>query len=130
MSHPFVTFEDAKDAIGILPSLEPRPTATNIAALTLDLVGKLMTIPSKQTADLGYLGLVQQDEMYALATNVPWVPWPNPGPHQQTGTAWSLQQQKDAEVVFHSSKNVFDSEANVKRAVIEALNRAVPRTYT
>ena len=81
MSHPFVTFEDAKDAIGILPSLEPRPTATNIAALTLDLVNKLTTIPSKQTADLGYLGLVQQDEMYALTTNVPWVPRPDPGPH-------------------------------------------------
>ena len=73
MSHPFVTFEDAKDAILILPSLEPRPTATNIAALTLDLVDKLTTIPYEQTADLEYLGLVQQDEMYALATNVPWV---------------------------------------------------------
>ena len=81
MSQPPVSFEDARDAIGVLPSLEPRSTATNIQALVIDLVNKLTIIPSQQLADLGYAGLVQQDELYALATNEPWKNWPDTGAH-------------------------------------------------
>ena len=46
MSHPIVTYDDTRDAIGQLPSLGPRPTATNIKALVVDLVEKLTIIPS------------------------------------------------------------------------------------
>ena len=129
MSQPPVSFEDARDAIGVLPSLEPRPTATNIQALVIDLVDKLTIIPSQQSADLGYSGLVQQDELYALATNQPWQNWPDPGAHRETNAAWSTQQQKDAEVVYLANKRVYDSECNVLRAIINGLNAAVPRKY-
>ena len=69
MSHPMVTFADAVAAIGTLPSLSPRPCATNIRALATDLINKLAIIPSEQTADLGYSGLAEQDAVYALQTN-------------------------------------------------------------
>ena len=54
MCTPEVTFEDALAVIGKLPSLAPRPTATNIRALEIDLVEKLMMIPYKQSVDFGY----------------------------------------------------------------------------
>ena len=76
MSQPAVTFEDTKAAIGILLSLAPRPNSTNIQALTIDLVDKLTTIPSQQSADWGFLGLVEQDALYALKTSCTAIPVP------------------------------------------------------
>ena len=67
--------------IGTLPSLAPRPTATNIRALEIDLVDKLTMIPSEQSVDFGYSGKVEADVVYALKSNIPWVDWKNPGPH-------------------------------------------------
>ena len=72
MLHPAVSYEDATREIGQLPSLAPRPTATNIRALVINLVDKLRILQSQQSADLGYAGLVEQDESYALKTNEPW----------------------------------------------------------
>ena len=61
MCTPEVTFEDALAVIGTLPSLAPRPTATNICALEINLVDKLMMIPSEQYFDFGYSGKVEAD---------------------------------------------------------------------
>ena len=74
MSHPIVTYDDAQDAIGQLPSLGlgPRPRATNIRALVVDLVDKLTIIPSEQAPELGYAGMAEQEATYALSTNTPW----------------------------------------------------------
>ena len=129
MSHPIVTYDDARDAIGQLPSLGPRPTATNIRALVVDLVDKLTIIPSEQAPDLGYAGMAEQEATYALSTNTPWTNWPNPGAHRATDPNWTTTEQKDADVLYDANKRVFDSEANVRRAVISALNEAVPRKY-
>ena len=79
MSHPMVTFADAVAAMGTLPSLPPRPSATNIRALATDLIDKLTIIPCEQTADLGYSGLAEKDAVYALQTNTPWENLRNPG---------------------------------------------------
>ena len=79
MSHPVVTYADAVVAIGTLLSLLPHPCATNIRALTIDLVDKLTIVPSEQSADLGFSGLVEQDAVYALQTNTPWLNFANPG---------------------------------------------------
>ena len=87
MSHPEVSYADAVAAIGTLPTLAPRPCATNIRALTIDLVDKLTIVPSEQSADLGFSGLVEQDAVYALQTLIPWLilhiraksPWRSPG---------------------------------------------------
>ena len=73
MCTPEVTFKDALAVIGTLPSLAPRPTATNIRALEIDLVDKLTMIPSEQSADFGYSGKVEADVFYALKTNILWV---------------------------------------------------------
>ena len=73
MSHPEVSYADAVAAIGTLPSLAPRPCATNIRALTINLVNKLTIVPSEQSADLGFSGLVEQDAVYALQTMIPWL---------------------------------------------------------
>ena len=129
MSHPAVTYEDAVRILGQLPSLAPRPTATNIRALVVDLVDKLTIIPSEQSAEFGYSGMVQHYEIYALNSNNAWEPWGDPGPHRAADPNWTSQQQKDAEVLYESNKKVFDSEANVRRAVIAGLNAAVPRAY-
>ena len=96
MSHPPVSYEDAKAAIGILPSLAPCPSSTNIRALTTDLVNKLTTIPSEQSADWGYSGLIEQNALYALKTGgTAWRDWANPGPHRQIGG--TAEEQRDAE---------------------------------
>ena len=47
MSHPVITYEEAVAAIGVLPSLAPRPCATNIRALETDPTDKLIIVPSK-----------------------------------------------------------------------------------
>ena len=67
--------------IGMLPSLAPRPTSTNICALEIDLVYKMTMIPSEQSVDFGYSGKVEVGVVYALKLNIPWVDWQNPGPH-------------------------------------------------
>ena len=47
--------------IGMLPSLAPRPTATKICALEIDLVDKLTMIPSEKSVNFGYSGKVEAD---------------------------------------------------------------------
>ena len=37
--------------------------------------------------------------------------------------------QRDAEVIFSANKKVYDSESNVRWAIIDELNAAVPRQY-
>ena len=76
-----VTSEHALAVIGTLPSLAPRPTATSIRALEIDLVDKLTIISSKKSIDFGYSGKVEADVVYALKMSIPWVDWLNPGPH-------------------------------------------------
>ena len=53
MSHPEVSYADAVATIGTLPSLAPRPCATNIRALTIDLVDKLSMVPRLVAHGLG-----------------------------------------------------------------------------
>ena len=74
MPHPEMSFEDASKVVGILPILAPHPNATNTRVLMTDLVNKLTSILSQQSADLGYAGMVQSNEIYALKTNNPWLP--------------------------------------------------------
>ena len=78
MCTPEVMFKDALAVIGTLPSLAPRPTATNIRALEINLIDKLTMIPSEQSVDFGYSGKVEADVVYALKTSILWVDWLNP----------------------------------------------------
>ena len=113
MSHPIVTYDDARYAISQLPSLGPRPTATNIRELVVDLVDKLTIIPSEQAPDLGYTGMAEQEATYALSTNTPWTNWPNPGAHRATDPNWTMTEQKDADVLYDAKKRVLVSLSHI-----------------
>ena len=106
MSHPIVTYDDARDAIGQLALLGPRSTANNIRALVVDLVDKLTIIPSEQAPDLGYSGMAEQEATYALSTNTPWTNWPNPGAHRATNPHWTMTEQNDTDVLCDTNKSV------------------------
>ena len=129
MCTPEVIFEDALAVIDTLPSLAPRPTATNICALEIDLVDKLTMIPSEQSVDFGYSGKVEADVIYALKTNIPWVDWQNPGPHVAFANNLTDNQITNIQEEYKARKMVWDSQSNVNRAIIAGLNLAVPRTY-
>ena len=74
-----VTLEEAQRLIGTLPSLAPRPNATNIRNLEVALFDALEGIPSHQSPEYGYKGMAQQALEYALDVAVPWVDVANPG---------------------------------------------------
>ena len=129
MSQPAIKFEDARDKIGILPSLGPHPNVTNIRALFINLVDKLTTIPSQQSTEFVYAGMVDQEEIYTLNVADPWVNFPDPGVHRIADGTMDGDEQRDADTIFNANKKVYDSESNVRRAVIGGLNAAVPRQY-
>ena len=120
--------EEALVVIGTLPSLAPRPTATNIRALEIDLVNNLTKIPSKQSVDVGYAGKVEADIVYALKTSILWVDWLNPGPYVTLADNLTDTQITNIQEEYKARKMVWDSQSNVNRAVIAGLNLAIPRT--
>ena len=116
MAPSVITFEEAKEIIGILPSLAPRPNASNIRALSEQLEQRLQTIPSQQSPDFGYLGLVQPAAIYALRiAEEPWTDWPNPGPHPPAAN--TTAQQNNLKTLYDANKAVYDSQQNVHSAL-------------
>ena len=122
-----VTFEDAKARIGVLPTLEPRPNATNLRTLKKHLVEALQGLPSYASVRYGYMGMVVSPEEYALTGEPPFRRIPDPGAHRPLGG--STTPQRDNEVTYNASKNVFLGEANVQQAINTALNAAVPKAF-
>ena len=99
-----IDYDTATAAIGTLPSLHPRPSHANIRALERDLFEKLETLQSTQSKEWGFRGLAEQPAEYALKSVTAWVHLPNPGQHRPLG-------------------------ATVTRAIIAALNVAVPKAF-
>ena len=124
-----VTVETARTTIGTLPTLHPRPTATSIRALYTHLREALAKIPSFQSPNHGYQGMVDAPEIYALTGEVPWVQFPDPGFHRQADGTLDATGQRDADAIFTAASKVYTSQQNVKAAVNEALNVAIPRAY-
>ena len=124
-----VTFEDALAMIGTLPSLAPRPTATNIRALKIDVINNLTMIPSEQSVDFGYSGKVEAGVVYALKTIIPWVDWLNLGSHVTLADNLTDTQINNIQEEYKVREMMWDSQSNVNRAIIAGLNLAVPRTY-
>lgn len=128
MAPVLITYEEAKETIGTLPSLAPRPNTVNIRALSSDLEQKLETIPSHQSPEHGYAGMVMDPALYALrAPTTPWIEWNDPGPHAPA--ADTTAEQGNLRTLYDANKNVFDSQQNVKRAVNDALNKAIPAIF-
>ena len=130
MSTVAISYEEAKTRIGVLPTCGPRPNATNIRALVKTLAERAATIPSTQSSDHGYLGMVVTPGEYALVENNPWRDFPDPGPVRGNidGNATATQQ-RDAEAIYRGAKTIFDSQSNVRRAVNDALNAAIPQPF-
>jgi hypothetical protein len=122
-----ITYDEAKETIGTLPSLAPRPNAVNLRALTQCLEQRLETIPAQQSPENGYVGMVMPDEIYALRSNTPWTDWENPGPHP--AEAATSVEATNLKTLYDSNKAVYDSDQNVKRAVNDALNIAIPKEF-
>jgi hypothetical protein len=124
-----VSFETAQAKIGVLPSLAPRPTATQIHALYTHLREALAKIPSFQSPNHGYQGMVDAPPIYALTGEVPWVDFPDPGFHRQADGTLNPIGQRDADAIFSAAIIVFTSQQNVKAAVNDALNKSIPKAY-
>ena len=80
MVNTLITYDEALTVIGTLPTMAPRPNATNICAVDRHLDGRLSTIPSFQSTTFGYAGMAKKAELYALDTTTPWADFTNPGP--------------------------------------------------
>ena len=122
-----IDYDTATAAIGTLPSLHPRPSHANIRALERDLFEKLETLQSTQSEEWGFRGLAEQPAEYALKSVTAWVHSPNPGQHRPLGLA--AQATRDAEAVYLAEKSAYQAQATVTRAIIAALNVAVPKAF-
>ena len=120
-------YETATVAIGQLPSLHPRPSHANIRALERVLFERLETLQSTQSEEWGFRGLAEQPAEYALKSVIPWIDAPNPGTHRELGL--NAMDTRDAEVVFQSMKTAYLAQTTVTRAIIAALNIAVPKAF-
>ena len=124
-----VTFEEAQCQIGKLPSLGSRPIATNIRNLEVTFFERPEGIPSEQSHEYEYKGMTQKHPEYALVSNIPWVPFPNPQNHWVINAALNVQQQRDEDAPFAACCIVWVLEDNVQRAIIVSLNLTVPKEY-
>ncbi len=132
------TYEEARLKIGTLPSLAPRPNFQLIRIMEADLVDKLIAIPSQQSTELGYSGMVQHVDIYALQTNTPWTNWADPGitrigtrvnPNADGSTNVAAAVARDEQAIYDANRAVYDTQENIRRAIIDALNDAVPKNY-
>ena len=122
-----IDYDIATAAIGTLPSLHPRPSHTNIRALERVLFDRLETLQSTQSEDWGFRGLAEQPAEYALKSATPWVHSPNPGQHRQLGL--NAGDTGDAEALYEAEKAAYQAQTTVTRAIIAALNTAVPKAF-
>ena len=121
-----------------IPTMAPRPTHNNINAWEKYAIDVLSAIPSQQSADHGYQGMVQHPKIYALVCSVAWEEWADPGPtrrgteycpHPEFGTNLTPAQIKTEEAIYEARLAVFKNERVVKQAIIDCLNRCVPESY-
>ena len=139
MVPPPVDFMEISARLVNLPTMHPRPSASNIRAFVEALIDVLCTYPSQQSEEHGYRGMVEQAEIYALTHNVPWGFWVDPGPTRRGTEAnphpdWpnndmDADSARAEQAMWEANTKVYANQQNVKRAVIDSLNLAVPKSY-
>ena len=129
MSALNTTAEKTIAIVGVLPSLHPQPNGTYLNKLEQALIEKMSTIPSHQSTNKGYDGMVDDPTMYALQCPRGWVAWPDPGPHQVVDPALNTAVQADALVQYNFKGSVYELNKNVKAVVISGLNLLIPSAY-
>ena len=128
MVNALITYDEALNVIGTLPTMDPRPNATIICAVDRHLDERLSTIPSFQLTTFRYAGMAKKAELYALDTTTPWADFANPAPVRE-GTDGSLDAgaQCDQQAIYDGRVSIYTSQLKVKRAIIKALNESVPK---
>jgi hypothetical protein len=125
-----ITFERAKEHVGVIPTMHPRPNFDNINQAVIHLVRKLQQLPAPhQSARNGYAGKILSVQQYALMDDTPWVDWPYPGAHHTFPQGADRATMEQAKTVWTANNEVYNSEQNVDRAVIAALEIAVPDDF-
>jgi hypothetical protein len=109
-----ITFEQAKEHVGVIPTMHPRPTFDNINQAVIHLVRKLQQLPAPhQSARNGYAGKILSVPQYALLDNQAWVDWPYPGPHHTFPQGADRATMEQAKTVWTANNDVYNSEQNV-----------------
>ena len=126
MSAPKITAEKAISLVGVLPSLHTQPNGTNLNKLKRDLVEKLSSVPSYQSMDEGYGGMVEDPTIFALQCTPPWVAWPDSGTHRVGDPSLNTAGQADALGQYNFKNGAHELNKQVKAAVIGRLNLVVP----
>lgn len=124
-----ISYDEATTTIGMLPSLALRPNTTNSQALTADLVDELLTIPSPESTNLGYSGLVLSDEIHCLDSQILWQGTADPGPHFEINVTWADIDKGQEKIYYERQKIEWHNEVNNRRAIIDALKKTVPKAY-
>jgi hypothetical protein len=125
-----ITFERAKEHVGAIPTMHPRPNFDNINQAVIHLVRKLQQLPAPhQSTRNGYAGKILSVQQYALMDDTPWIDWPYPGAHHTFPQDADRATMEQAKTVWTANNDVHNSEQNVDRAVIAALDIAVPDDF-
>ena len=112
-----ISYETARSKIGMLPSLHPRRIVTKIHTLYTHLSEVLAKIPSFQSPNHGYQGMVDTADVYALTGEVAWINFSNPGFHRQADGSLDPIAQRDANTISGAATMVYTTQHNVKGAV-------------
>jgi hypothetical protein len=125
-----ITFERAKEHVGVIPTMHPRPTFDNINQAVIHLGRKLQQLPAPhQSTRNGYAGKILSVPQYALLDTQAWIDWPYPGPHHTFPNGADRATMEQAKTVWTANIDVYNSEQNVDRAVIAALDMSVPDDF-
>ncbi len=125
-----ITFERAKEHVGVIPTMHPRPTFDNINQAVIHIVRKLQQLPAPhQSTRNGYAGKILSVAQYVLLDTHAWIDWPYPGPHHMFPDVADRVVMEQAKTVWTANIDVYNSEQNVDRAVIAALDIAVPDDF-
>jgi hypothetical protein len=108
-----ITFERAKEHVGVIPTMHPRPNFDNINQAVIHLVRKLQQLPAPhQSARNGYAGKILSVQQYALMDDTPWIDWPYPGPHHTFPQGADRATMEQAKTVWTANNDVYNSEQN------------------
>ena len=58
--------------------------------------------------------MVEQNELYALRTNNPWVPIGDPGPHSTVDPLATDGANPQTRIIYMAARKVYNLEANIK----------------
>ena len=96
--------------IGTLSSLHPRPTVMKIPVLYTHIRKVLATIPSFQSPNHGYQGIVDAAEIYALTREAAWIDFPDPGFYRQADRTLNPVIQHTADAIFSAAIIAYRSQ--------------------